>query len=236
MRLAALLFLLLTAPSWGSVAAPQPVRIAVAANFKATLQNISRQFEQQSGIRVVFSSASTGVLASQIKYGAPFDLFFAADRETPSKLKLSGHDSAGKPFCYATGRLVLAGGSSKLTDLAQPDLSLAIANPATAPYGRAAMEVLSRAEFRAGESRKLVRGTNVIQAYQFWHSGAVELALIPQAIAPETATIIPAAWHQPLEQHALVLRRSPNVDAYLNWFRSDNVRTLITQAGYEPCP
>jgi len=236
MRLAALLFLLLTAPSRGSVETPQPVRIAVAANFKATLQNISQQFEQQSGIRVVFSSASTGVLASQINHGAPFDLFFAADRETPFKLKLSGHHSAGEPFCYATGRLALAGGSGRLTDLGQADLSLAIANPTTAPYGRAAMEVLSRAEFRTGASRKLVRGTNIIQAYQFWHSGAVELALIPQAIAPATATIIPAAWHQPLEQHAVLLRHSPNVDTYLNWFRSDNVRTLITQAGYEPCP
>ena len=92
MRLAALLFLLLTAPSRGLSSAA--VRIAVAANFKATLQNISQQFEQQSGIRVVFSSASTGVLASQINHGAPFDLFFAADRETPFKLKLSGQHSA----------------------------------------------------------------------------------------------------------------------------------------------
>ena len=236
MRLTALLFLLLTAPSLGAAAAPQPLRVAVTASFKATLQSISRQFEQQSGIRVVFSSASTGVLASQINHGAPFDLFFAADRETPFKLKLSGQHSAGKPFCYATGRLALAGASNELTDLAQPDLSLAIANPTTAPYGRAAMEVLSRAEFTTGESRKLVRGSNVIQAYQFWHSGAVDLALIPQAIAPASATIIPAVWHQPLEQHAVLLRHSPNADAYLKWLRSDNVRTLITQAGYEPCP
>ena len=182
------------------------------------------------------SVTSTGVLANQILHGAPFDLFFAADRETPAKLKLLRQGETGTPFCYATGRLALVGGNNTLSDLAQPDLSLAIANPVTAPYGKASMEVLSRAEFSAAQNRKLVRGANVLQAYQFWHSGAVALALIPQAIAPASATTIPATWHHALEQHAIVLKRSPEVDAYLNWIRSDTVRALITQAGYEPCP
>jgi len=231
MRYTALLLLLFVSPLWAS----EPVRVAVAANFKQTLQQISAQFEAKTGYRVTLSSASTGVLFSQIVHGAPFDLFFAADRETPEKLVSSGSAVSGT-FCYARGSLVLAGGDGTLAQLANPRLSLAIANPVTAPYGRAAVQVLAREEFKSGNARKLVRGNNVVQAYQFWHSGAVDLALLPRALAPDAATPVPHNWYQPLEQHAAVLARNGAVDAYLDWIRSDTVRSLITEAGYEPCP
>ena len=119
-------------------------------------------------------------------------------------------------------------------------MTLAIANPATAPYGRAAAQVLARADvaasgFGSGE-RAPVRGASVAQAYQFWHSGAVDLALLPLSMAPDGAIVIPAHWHAPIEQHAIVLRPSAQVRRYLNWIRSDTVRSLIREAGYEPCP
>lgn len=231
MRCTALLLLLFASPLW----AREPVRVAVAANFKHTLQQITARFEAQTGQRVTLSSASTGVLYNQILHGAPFDLFFAADRETPEKLAATGAVVSGT-FCYARGTLVLAGGDGALAQLANPQLSLAIANPVTAPYGKAAMQVLAREEFQPGSTRKLVRGNNVVQAYQFWYSGAVDLALVPGALAPATATPIPQGWHQPLEQHATVLTHNDAVDAYLDWIRSDTVRSLITDAGYEPCP
>ena len=149
----------------------------------------------------------------------------------------AGGNAAGEPFCYARGRLVLAGGNGELGQLADPGLDLAIANPATAPYGVAAMAVLARPEFAAGSGRRLVRGANVVQAYQFWHSGAVELALLPRSLAPQ-ATLVPAAWHQPLDQFAIALTpvaANPALARYLRWIRSDTVRTLILDAGYEPC-
>ena len=232
MRYLALLLTLVTCPA----PAAELIRVAVAANFKSTLAHINDQFQRDTGYRVVLSSGSTGVLYSQITHGAPYDLFFAADGDATARLHADRLGST--PFCYARGELVLAGGNGELTQLADPRLSLAIANPVTAPYGAAAMEVLARAEFAGGQGRKLVRGTNVVQALQFWHSGATDLALLPRALAPE-ATAIPARWHQPIEQHAIVLRQQrgqPAIDAYLNWIRSDRVRALITDAGYQPCP
>lgn len=229
MRYLALLLMLFHAPGQGA----EPIRVAVAANFRGTLEQATRSFTAATGQRVVFSSASTGVLYTQITRGAPYDLFFAADRNSAVRLE-TGSDT-GAAFCYARGRLVLAGGDGGLAQLADPDLSLAIANPATAPYGRAAMAVLSRPEFSDGGTRKLVRGSNAVQAYQFWRSGAVDLALLPRAMAPG-ATPVPAAWHGSLDQYAIALASGPAVDAYLNWLRSDTVRTQITNAGYEPCP
>ena len=82
MRYVILLMLLLPAPGW----AGETIRVAVAANFRHTLEAINAGFEAHSGHRVLVSSASTGVLYSQIVYGAPFDVFFAADTTTPAKL------------------------------------------------------------------------------------------------------------------------------------------------------
>ena len=232
MRYLALLLTLVNCTASGA----EPIRVAVAANFRSTLVQINDQFQRDTGYQVRLSSGSTGVLYSQITHGAPYDLFFAADRDSAARLHANG--LGGTPFCYARGELVLAGGNGELVQLADPELSLAIANPVTAPYGAAAMTVLARAEFAGGQGRKLVRGTNVVQALQFWHSGAVDLALLPRALAPG-ATAIPARWYQPIEQHAIVLRRGagqPAIDAYLNWIRSDRVRALITDAGYQPCP
>jgi len=232
MRYLALLLLLVAGPAPGE----ELIRVAVAANFRSSLAQINDQFQRETGHRIVLSSGSTGVLYSQITHGAPFDLFFAADRE--STVKLQTNKLGSKPFCYARGPLVLAGGNGELSQLADPELSLAIANPVTAPYGVAAAEVLARAEFSPGQARKLVRGTNVVQAYQFWRSGATDLALLPKALAPG-ATAVPDEWYQPLEQYAIVLRSKapkPVIDAYLNWIRSDTVRALITDAGYQPCP
>ena len=219
--------------------ADEPLRVAVAANFRATLQQASDLFQANTGIRVVLSSGSTGVLYTQITHGAPFDLFFAADRDSAVKLATGTTGaSRGEPFCYARGRLALVGGDGNLAQLANPELSVAIANPVTAPYGVAAMAVLARPEFARGASRTLVRGTNAVQAYQFWHSGAADLGLVPRALALD-ATPVPASWHPPVEQFAIALSpaaNNPALASYLNWIRSDTVRTLILDAGYEPCP
>lgn len=225
-----LLSLLLLLPL--SATAAEPLRIAVAANFRGTLEAISARFQAETGQEVRISSASTGVLATQILHGAPFDLFLAADGQAPAALLQAGIGRTSE--CYARGELVLVGGS--LDQLADPTSSAAIANPDTAPYGSAAVEILARPEFESGTERKLVRGSNVLQAYQFWRSGAVDLALVARALAPQAATAIPMTWYPPLEQHLLLIRESPAATAYLNWLRSDTVRSLILQAGYRSCP
>jgi molybdate transport system substrate-binding protein len=227
-----LLLLLAANPLWANGS----ISIAVAANFKPTLEKVTEPFLANTGIFVTYSAASTGVLATQILHGAQYDLFFAADEDTPQKVAAAKALPASDAFCYARGSLVLAGSEDGLSALAQPGQSLAIANPATAPYGRAAMEVLARPEFSAGQGRKLVKGNSVAQALQFWQSGAVDMALLPRALQAAGAVEVPLDWYQPVAQYAVVLNHSAAVDEYLQWLRSDTVRSLITDAGYEPCP
>lgn len=214
------------------------LRVAVAANFKPTLEKLTESFESATGHTVVLSSASSGVLATQVIQGAPFDVFFSADRAAPQHAQQQLSLPADHLLCYARGELVLLSKKpDMLATLQSRDITLAIANPATAPYGRAAMEVLSREAFAQGEGRKLVRGNNAIQAYQFWHTGTVDAAIVPRSLVDaDTGFRLPHAWHEPIDQFALVVSRRPAVDAYIAWLRSDNVQASLQQAGYLPCP
>jgi molybdate transport system substrate-binding protein len=235
MRVALLLLLYTLAP----MATSDEVHIAVAANFKPTAELINAYFSQQSGHQVTTSSASTGTLYSQIVYGAPFDIFLSADSTAPESLLASGHGVTGTDNCYAIGQLALVGGKDVSTDINNPDLSLGIANPATAPYGRAAQEVINRSQFTAGADRKLVRANNVVQAYHFWHSGSVDLALVARSLAPQNSALIPANWHTAIEQHALLLENGRTNQAailYMQMLRSQPVQDIIRNAGYSTCP
>lgn len=234
-RLLPLLLLLFA----GSATGNPSVHVAVATNFRPLLEQLNRQFEETTHYRVIMSSGATGALYHQILNGAPFDIFLAADRRTPALLAEQFPAGATRNQCYARGRLALVGEAADLAALADPSLSLAIANPATAPYGAAAEEVLARPDFSAGTGRKQVRGNNAMQAFQFWHTGGVDLALVPLSLADEGALEIPSAWHSDLDQYALLLpdaRDKPAAARYFDWLVSPETQAAIIAAGYDPCP
>jgi len=136
--------------------------------------------------------------------------------------------------CYAVGKLVLLGGT--LADIGQDDARLAIANPETAPYGRAAMEVLSRADGNRINDDQLVRGSSVLQAYQFWVSGGTEQALVAASLAGDDGVTVPPQWHTPIEQHAILLTQEhKQAMAFLSFLQSGQAAATIMDAGYRAC-
>ena len=229
--------LLLTVSSAG---ADTPLRIAVAANFREVAEAVARQFERERGIPATISSASTGILASQLQRGAPFDLLLAADRQRPEALHEAGYALDG-PECYAVGRLVLLGTTARdwRTALGDARRSLAMANPRSAPYGKAALAVLGREDVADATQRRVVMGANVQQAFQFWHSGAADLALVARSLSPSDGVLIPGAWHAPIAQFALITATSKqpeNARAFLAYLLGDATRPLLQARGYEACP
>ena len=234
MRLSALLLALclLALP-----AVAEPLRVAVAANFRATAERAGDAFERETGTPVVLSSAATGMLYNQLRHGAPFDLFLAADAERPRRLAENGAALATTRRCYARGRLVLLGGP--LTALARPGQRVAIANPRVAPYGAAAEAVLARAPY-AGVERRLLRGASVQQAWQFHATGAAELALVARSLVGDGQAwdAIPADWHAPIEQQGIVVAggRESEADAFLSWLSGPSARPILERDGYDPCP
>ncbi|HHM04908.1 MAG TPA: molybdate ABC transporter substrate-binding protein [Gammaproteobacteria bacterium] len=248
-----------TARRWGGVllalmalAAPPAasggeVTVAVASNFIATLERLARDFQIRSGDRLRISSGSTGRLYAQIRHGAPYDVFLAADEKRPRLIEASSQGVAGSRFTYAIGRLVLWSPRRRVVDERGPlpvvrSLEyIAIANPRTAPYGEAAVSVLHRLGLWSSLRAKVVRGENVAQAYQYVATGNAGAGLVSLAQWRKGGGggfhwLVPPTLHAPLRQQAVLLKRAqdnPAARAFMAYLESDAARDIIKQDGYE---
>ena len=232
---------------WSLICASQtyaqgPARIAVAANFKATLAVLIDALAQsdpasQSNYQLV--SGSTGVLFAQISAGAPFDLFLAADSARPEQLHTQSRFSHHQPKVYAQGRLALwIPGRDRPWDaiFATFEGDLAIANPALAPYGAAASALLEAPLFQRAPRR--IQGNNVHQAYQFVETGNAQGALISlaqllQAKVPPDQYYLPAQVQYPaIMQKRILLSDHPAARALDQFLATPCAAAIIKQAGY----
>ena len=231
----------------------QQVTVAVAANFAATMKQLQPLFEQQSGHHLVASFASTGTLYAQINNGAPFDVFLSADRRRPHQLINDGLAVPRSQFVYATGQLVLWSSQPELIDPAGNILRhklwqkkgvrhIALANPKTAPYGRAAQQSLDALQLRDATSGYRVTGQNIAQTFQFVVSGNAQLGFIAQAqvlALPATERgshwVIPANMYQPIQQTAVMLMRGQGnnaAEAFYSFLQTPDVQSIIKARGY----
>jgi len=239
----------------GTLATAQEIIVAAAADMNAALPVIVEGYTKKTGQTVKLSFGSSGNLANQIRNGAPFDIFFSADEEYPQQLIAEGLAAKDTLYRYAVGRLVLWVPSdsplnvSKLGILALLDLSvkkISIANPATAPYGRAAEAALRHFGIYDQVSRRLVLGENVSQAAQFVESGNAQAGLIAlsHALAPALKDkghywTVPLDAYPTLNQAAVVLSRSKQQAAargFLVFLRSPEAASLLSSYGFNLPP
>lgn len=226
-------------------ASAEEIRVAVATNFAETMQALVAEFEANSDHEVLLSSGATGSHYAQIKNGAPFDAFFAADAERPRLLEDEGVAVAGSRFRYAVGRLMLWSPRAEYVDadgrvLETGDFRhLAIANPELAPYGAAAREVLTARGLWETLEPRLVRGQDIGQTYSFVHTGNAELGFVAyaQLVKPGDAVagsywLVPESLHAPIEQEAVLLRDAPAVRELIEFVKSPAARAIIESYGY----
>ncbi|NBR97992.1 MAG: molybdate ABC transporter substrate-binding protein [Betaproteobacteria bacterium] len=215
------------------------VHVAVAANFTAPMQKLAGMFERQTGHRVAASFGSTGKLATQIQNGAPFEVFLAADDETPAKLERSGHAVSGSRVTYAIGRLVLWSRES-----GRVDGDGAVLRGST--VDRLAIATLRALGLYERLQPRLVTGENITQAHQFVATGNAPLGFVALSqvqvdgrITEGSAWLVPARLHEPIVQQAVLLnpgRDSPAAAAFIGFLRSEPVRAVIRGAGYDTPP
>jgi molybdate transport system substrate-binding protein len=228
------------------------LHVAVAANFFGPLQKLAPMFEQASGNQLVISSGSSGQLYTQIRQGAPFDVFLSADTEKPQLLENEGLAIPGSRFTYAVGALVLWSAKPALVDSAGKVLQaqqyrfVGVANPQTAPYGTAAQQVLTKLGLwdKLNRERKIVIGENITQAWQFAASGNVDLAFVAlsQVLGPDghitgSSWVVPQSMYDRIDQAAVALARSDQkaaAEAFMSWLRTDpGALSAIRSAGYQ---
>lgn len=234
----------------GAQRADMPV-IAAAADLKFAVTEVAAAFKLQTGNEVKLSFGSTGNFATQIRQGAPFQLFMAADQKFIADLHQEGFTKDAGDL-YAEGRIVLMvpHGSVLKADEAMNDLAaqleagritrFAIANPEHAPYGLRAEEALRHRGLWDKVQPHLVLGENVSQAAQFALSGnaqggiiAYSLALAPEVRSQGQFALIPHDWHEPLLQRMALLRNAgPVATEFYTFMKSPRAREIMKKYGF----
>ena len=242
------LFLLGLSLVAGACARAGEVSVAVAANFSAPMHAIAAEFARDTGHSARAAFGSSGRFYAQIQNGAPFEVLLSADDEIPARLVQEGLADAASRFTYAVGRLVLWSARPQAVDVKGEILrssrfeKLALANPKTAPYGRAAVETLTRLGLLARVEPKFVQGENIAQTFQFVSSGNAELGFVALSqvvrdgrIGAGSAWIVPADLHQPIRQDAVLLVRGGGnaaAQALLQYLQGEKAKQIIRAYGY----
>lgn len=203
--------------------AQAPLAVAAASDLQAALPEIGARFERETGQKVRLTFGSSGNFFSQIQNGAPFDVFLSADIDYARQLERAGLAEPGSLYEYATGHLVLWTRNDSGIDVT-PGLvvlastavrTIAIANPALAPYGRAAAAALRHERVYDRVKPKFVQGENISQTAQFVLSGNADVGLLALSLAlgPTLKNVgvysqIPPSFYPPIEQAAIIVGSS----------------------------
>lgn len=242
---------LLALPALSLRAQSAPPVIAAAADLSFAVEEIAARFRQDTGMEVRLAFGSTGNFARQIREGAPFQMFMAADEQFIFDLHRDGF-ARDEGALYGVGRIVVTvpRGSVLTADgrldtlrtaLATGQITrFAIANPEHAPYGRRAEEALRHAGLWEAIQPHLVLGENVSQAAQFALSGNAEggiiaysLALAPDVAALGSHELIPEDWHSPLRQRMVLLNDAgPVAEAFFAYIQSPPAREIMERYGF----
>ncbi|MCY7296413.1 molybdate ABC transporter substrate-binding protein [Alteromonas sp. a30] len=225
--------------------AQKPLRLAVAANFKSTLEGLVAEYQSVHPVEITISAASSGVLASQILHGAPFHMFFSADEEKVDWLIKQGKGRYSQ--IYALGQLVLWAPYSQgealatyLSDFKHSPNRLAMANPTLAPYGKAAQETLMKLSIHVELTSHIAMANNVSQVAQFVSSGAVKAGFVSASQLPENSQFFPidASFYQPIKQKVLLIGSQDDEgiqqqsEAFFCYLNSLKARQFIKKNGY----
>lgn len=220
--------------------------VAVAANFTEPAKAIATAFKAATGNTVTLSFGSSGQFYTQISQGAPFEVLLSADADRPRKAEQEGLGVPGTRFTYAVGRLVLFSRTPGLVDPAGAVLAggrfekLAIADPAAAPYGTAAVQTMRKLGLYGALKAKIVQGASITQAYQFVETGAAEVGFVAlsQVINEQGGSrwVVPATDHAVIDQQAILLYagdKDPAARAFLAFLKSPAAIAIIKRYGYE---
>lgn len=230
------------------------LKVAVASNFKSTLQKISADFKVATGHDLKISSGSSGKLFAQIKHGAPYDIFLSADEKLPDLLIRDKTASSESAYIYALGKLVLISNieanSSGCEDIINSNhlKHLAIANPEIAPYGLAAKQVLQKLDLWQQLQSRLVQGENIAQTLQFVSTKNAQAGFVARSML-NTAMLnmgkqidyaciwdVPTSMYSAIKQKMVVLNKAkvkPAAWMFIQYMQSAAAKKIIESSGYD---
>ncbi|MDB5029983.1 molybdate ABC transporter substrate-binding protein [Mucilaginibacter sp.] len=225
----------------------QGLKVAAAANLQSIIEVLQKDFKQRTGIEIEPIVGSSGKLVAQIKNGAPFDVFLSADMSFPQELYKEGF-SAKVPVVYAYGSLIICssqniGFQNWERMLLTPRIKkIAIANPAVAPYGLAAEELLKKNGILENVKSKMVYGESISQINTYITTGVVEVGFTTQALVKDPANKTPLFWkvinpksYTPIQQGIVILKhgeKNPDAEKFYQYILSAPAKRIFEKYGY----
>jgi molybdate transport system substrate-binding protein len=227
----------------------QTLRIAVAANAQFVMDSLKTVFQKAHTVNVDLIVSSSGKLTAQIKHGAPYDIFLSADMKYPQSVYEAGN-ALTVPTIYAYGKLVMwTTGKNALTGLdmlrSSSVKTIAVANPATAPYGVATIAALKKAGIYEAVKGKIVYGESIAQVNQYLLSGAADVAFTAMSVVRSPTLIRKGKWievnadaYQPIEQGVILLKYAKHNNlkmarVFYDFLFSPKGRAIFEYFGYK---
>lgn len=224
------------------------ITIATASNMQFAMKEIANVFEEESGVKCNTIISSSGKLTAQIKEGAPYDILVAANMKYPEEIYKSGL-SYSEPKVYAYGKLILW----TLNKQIKPSLELltdakikhiALANPDTAPYGFAAIQVLKEHELYKKVKDKLVFGESISQTNQFITLGSAEIGFTAMSVVMSPTMKGKGTWleinkknYTTIQQGIVVIKHkeqiNPSVLKFYDFLLSEKAQNILEKYGYD---
>lgn len=240
-----LIFLTLTLVLLHGTIMAQNIRVAAAANLQSVIEVLQKDFKQKTGIVIEPIIGSSGKLVAQISNGAPFDAFLSADTDFPETLFKNGF-AVKKPVVYAAGSLIICSSQNIGFDNWQRLLmtanvrKIAIANPATAPYGKAATQLLQRKGILNEIKAKIVYGESIAQVNTYITTGVVDIGFTTQALVKEANNklyykVINPKEYLPILQGMVLLKHAennPDAEKFYQYILSPAARKIFVAYGY----
>ena len=226
------------------------IRIAVAANVSYAIEPLIKVFnETNPDTKVEVILGSSGKLTAQISHGAPYMLFMSADMKFPTRL-YEANLTLGKPVIYAQGALAILSQKERnycaeMFVLKDPDIQkIAIANPKTAPYGRASVEALKQAKLYKKLKKKFVYAESISQTISYATSAA-DIGIVAKSslFAPQMSkykealhwTEVDERLYTPIKQGMVILKEGKSnseVKAFYDFILSPKAKEILTSYGY----
>jgi molybdate transport system substrate-binding protein len=228
-------------------ASAQSVKVAVAANLQSVIKVLQNDFKQKTGIEIQPIVSSSGNLVAQIRNGAPFDVFLSADMSFPESLFKDGLTTE-QPVVYAYGSLIICSTQDigfvnwEQLLLTGKISKIAIANPAIAPYGKAAVETLTAKGIYNDVKSKIVMGESISQVNTYITTGVTEIGFTTQALVKDPANKTKLFWavvdpkiYAPIEQGMVLIKHTainPDAEKFYQYISSPSAKAILKAYGY----
>jgi molybdate transport system substrate-binding protein len=208
---------------------------------------LQKDFKQKTGIEIEPIVGSSGNLSAQVRNGAPYDVFLSADMSFPEALFKEGF-SLKKPVVYAQGRLIICSTQDigfenwERVLMTERVKKIAVANPAIAPYGKAAEETLKDKGLLNDVQPKIVYGESISQVNTYITTGVVEVGFTTQALVKDPANktilywkVIDPKTYSPIEQGVVILKHADgnaNAQKFYEYILSSAAKAIFKEYGY----